>query len=224
VGLYHSFAASCCIGAPGANEPRAQRDRRDRRLDGARSSPRGAAMNRARLAVKVLVAAGLAALIVAQARAVVFLHARLDAPLPGVGNTWEQSLFAVMAFHSSRFHLFGTLLAAALLLATMRGWLVPLEAEARDLFIPLAFSTLAWLGWAVNGFSWKQNWVHLVSAVAGLATGIVIPLMALVVFAIRLYRSPVERRAAGLGMIFTASILVWTLAFAFLDFSIALAM
>jgi hypothetical protein len=181
-------------------------------------------MNRARPAVKLLVAAGLTALMVAQARAVVFLRARLNAPLPREEDNWNGHLFALMALQETRFHLFGTLLAAALLLATVRGSFAPLEAEARGLFIPLAFSMLAWLAWAVSGFGSKHNWVNLVSEVAGLATGIVIPLFALVFFAIRLYRSPVERRAAGLGVIFAASILVWTLAFAFLDFSIALSM
>jgi hypothetical protein len=174
--------------------------------------------------VKTLVAAGIVALIVAEARAMVLLHARLDPPLPHPGDNWNESLYALMAIQETRFQIFGTLLAAALLLATVRGWLGPLVARARYLFVPLAFSTLAWLSWAASGFYWKQSWVGGVSAVAGLATGIVIPLGALVFFTTRFYRAPVERRAAGLAIIFAASILVWTLAFALLDFLIGLSM
>ena len=183
-------------------------------------------MKRARPAVKVLVAAGLAALIVAQARAVVFLHAQLDAPSPRDGNPWYEHLEALMALQQGRFHLFGTLLTAALASAVAGGaggLLAPLESKARTLFIPLSLSILTWLLWAVGGFR-KHNLASGLVGTVGFASGIVIPLVALISFAIRLYRSPAERPAAGLGMIFAASILVWTLAFVAFQLSIALAM
>jgi hypothetical protein len=80
------------------------------------------------------------------------------------------------------------------------------------LFLPWVISTLVWLSWVVKGLPAQDGLVADVGP-AGAIAGTVIPLVAIIVFALRARSSLETRIAARRGIGLAAIVLIWTCGF-----------
>jgi hypothetical protein len=146
-----------------------------------------------------------------QIAALVILGKRLAAPQETSWDSFFQHLEDKVAVGRGAFHLLGTLLAAPWLLTfaplSRLGNLWP-----RLLFVPWGISTLVWLVWVVKGLPAQDPLVVEVGP-AGAISGTVIPLVAIIVFAVRARSSLEMRMAARRGIALAAIVLVWSCAF-----------
>ncbi len=172
---------------------------------------------------RAIVAVGISIglLAVAQAAAVFPLRARLDVPPDLKSDPLMQMLSHRMAYDRAVFHFAGTILAA-IGLAAFASTASPGRMIAW-LFAPLALSAAMWLQWAVRGFPGIDP-IEGMGGIAGVLLGTVVPLVGIVALALRLRRrAGVDRVAAGRGIAFAAAVLVWSWAFAVMQFLVGVA-
>jgi hypothetical protein len=158
-----------------------------------------------------VVGALIGVLALGQIAALVVLGKRLDAPAETSWDSFFQHLDDKVAVGRGAFHLLGTLLAAPWLIAVpplgRLGKVLP-----RLLFVPWAISTLVWLAWVVKGLPAHDRLVVEVGPV-GVISGTVIPLLAIIDFAMRARSSLETRTAARRGIALAAIVLIWSCAF-----------
>lgn len=160
---------------------------------------------------RALVGAALGVLALGQIAALVVLGKRLGAPPETSWDSFFQHLDDKVAVGRGAFHLLGTLLAAPWLIAFSS--LSRLGKELpRLLFLPWAISTLAWLAWVVKGLP-AHDPLIVQFGFAGVMSGTVIPLITIIVFAMRARASLETRMAARRGIALAAIVLVWSCAF-----------
>ena len=155
--------------------------------------------------------AAIGVLALGQIAALVVLGKRLGAPAETSWDSFFQHLDDKVAVGRGAFHLLGTLLAVP--------WLIAFPSLARLgklwprlLFIPWGISTVVWLAWVVKGLPAQDPLVVQVGP-AGAISGTVIPLVAIIVFAMRARSSLETRMAARRGIVLAAIVLLWSCAF-----------
>ena len=158
-----------------------------------------------------IVGAAIGVLALGQIAALMVLGKRLGAPHETTWDSFFQHLDDKVAVGRGAFHLLGTLLALP--------WLIALPSMARLgkvlprlLFLPWVISTLVWLAWVVKGLPAQDAMVADVGPVGAIA-GTVIPLVTIIVFALRARSSLETRVAARRGIGLAAIVLLWTCGF-----------
>ena len=158
-----------------------------------------------------IVAAAIGVLALGQIAALVVLGKRLGSPHETSWDSFFQHLDDKVAVGRGAFHVLGTLLAAPWLIAApplaRLGKVLP-----RLLFLPWAISTVVWTAWVVEGLPAQDRLVADVGLV-GAISGTVIPLVAIIVFALRARSSMETRIAARRGIALAAIVLVWSCGF-----------
>lgn len=158
-----------------------------------------------------LLGAAIGVLALGQIAALVVLGKRLGAPPETTWDSFFQHLDDKVAVGRGVFHLVGTLLAVPWLLAFSSMSRLGKELP-RLLFVPWAISTLAWLVWVVNGLPPHDRFI-IQFGFAGVMSGTIIPLVAIIVFAMRARSSLETRLAARRGIALAAIVLIWSCAF-----------
>jgi hypothetical protein len=158
-----------------------------------------------------LLGAAVGVLALGQIAALVVLAKRLGAPPETSWDSFFQHLDDKVAVGRGVFHLAGTLLVAP--------WLIAFSSMARLgkvwprlLFVPWGISTLVWLAWVVKGLPAQDPLVVEVGP-AGAIAGTAIPLIAIIVFAMRARSSLETRMAARRGIAMAALVLIWSCGF-----------